>query len=83
MPVAEQPMKAIAKLDHRLLYLDYEGKISGGRGFVMRWDGGDLQWRKIESGCRIAQICGHRLKGLLTLQKQSEEVWQFTIEESL
>ena len=26
--------------DHRLLYLDYEGPVSGGRGQVARWDAG-------------------------------------------
>src|SRR5258705_9929861 len=26
--------------DHRLAYLDYEGPVSGGRGFVKRWDWG-------------------------------------------
>ena len=40
--------------DHRLLYLDYEGEVSGNRGTVTRWDAGmfegeigekwDVQW---------------------------------------
>ena len=33
--VAGQPLA-----DHRLVYLDYEGPISGARGAVQRWDRG-------------------------------------------
>ena len=37
-PGCEIPCEALA--DHRPLYLDYEGPISGGRGTVARWDQG-------------------------------------------
>jgi len=30
--------------DHRLLYLDYEGPLSGDRGTVRRWDAGTFEW---------------------------------------
>ncbi len=30
--------------DHRRLYLDYEGPVSGGRGSVTQWDAGGLVW---------------------------------------
>ncbi|SFH55451.1 DNA polymerase ligase N-terminal domain-containing protein [Planctomicrobium piriforme] len=29
--------------DHRLAYLDYEGPVSGNRGSVKRWDGGEFE----------------------------------------
>lgn len=29
--------------NHRLLYLDYEGPVSGGRGHVTRWDWGEYR----------------------------------------
>lgn len=29
---------------HRLLYLDYEGPVSGDRGTVSRWDSGIFEW---------------------------------------
>ncbi len=29
--------------DHRLMYLDYEGPIGGGRGAVTRWDAGSYE----------------------------------------
>jgi hypothetical protein len=30
--------------EHRLLYLDYEGPVSGGRGAVKKWDAGTFDW---------------------------------------
>ena len=30
--------------EHRRLYLDYEGPVSGGRGTVRRWDAGTFEW---------------------------------------
>ena len=30
--------------DHRLLYLDYEGPVSGNRGTVKCWDAGTFEW---------------------------------------
>jgi hypothetical protein len=30
--------------DHRLVYLDYEGPVSGDRGEVTRVDGGEFRW---------------------------------------
>jgi len=41
-PGREVPAKPNA--DHRLLYLDYEGPVSGERGSVRRWDAGTFEW---------------------------------------
>jgi hypothetical protein len=35
-PALGQVVAAAASFDHRLLYLDYEGPVSGGRGTVRR-----------------------------------------------
>jgi hypothetical protein len=49
--------------DHRLLYLEYEGPVSGGRGTVRQWDAGTFNW--IEDGERVvillqgAKLTGH------------------------
>ncbi len=37
-------IKAIPSFPHRLIYLDYEGPISNGRGFVKRFDHGSFEW---------------------------------------
>jgi len=41
---ARLPAVAWQLADHRLLYLEYEGEIEGGRGRVAIHDRGDFQW---------------------------------------
>ena len=33
-----------ANFDHRLIYLDCEGPLTGDRGSVKRWDVGEFEW---------------------------------------
>jgi len=55
--------------DHRLLYLDYEGPVSGDRGSVSRWDGGHLVWlTATESNVEIL-VCGTRWQGRVSLRR--------------
>lgn len=53
-PVAAEP-----NFDHRLLYLDYEGPVSGNRGTVTRWDTGMFDG---EIGVHV-RFVGERLRG--------------------
>jgi hypothetical protein len=53
--------------DHRLLYLDYEGPVSGNRGKVVRWDAGEFSWRAREPGRLEVELHGQRLRGTLVL----------------
>ncbi len=59
--------------DHRLIYLDYEGPVSGGRGIVKRWDGGkyecidDNQW----------SFAGLRLRGVAEMECVDGQNWRF------
>jgi len=60
--------------DHRLLYLDYEGPIPGGRGSVRRVDGGEyeeLEWGEARIRVRLR---GRQLVGeaLLTRRPRDE-----------
>ena len=51
--------------DHRALYLDFEGELTGGRGSVRRLDGGMAAWLTGSSGtgdCRM-RLAGKRLRG--------------------
>ncbi len=41
----ESPIAAIRMSDHRAMYLEYEGPISGNRGQVTRAASGLVQWR--------------------------------------
>ena len=42
-PALGRAIRAEAIANHRLLYLDFEGPVSGGRGSVRRLDGG-IYW---------------------------------------
>ena len=52
---------------HRLLYLDYEGPVSGGRGSVKRWDGGTFEWIHDRESHLEIQLHGHILSGRVLL----------------
>jgi len=54
--------------DHRRIYLEYEGPISGGRGTVSEWDSGTyLIMRRSERLLEIL-LTGRRLKGKIVLE---------------
>ena len=60
---------AIAIPDHRLIYLDFEGQIPGGRGHVTHVDGGVLKLQSVEENFISGYVQGHNLNGLLTLTR--------------
>jgi DNA polymerase Ligase (LigD) len=62
--------------DHRVLYLDYEGPLSGGRGAVTRWDGGMFQWQVREPDRIVVHLCGARLRGAFHLEHLEGEAWR-------
>jgi hypothetical protein len=53
---------ALQHFDHRLLYLDYEGEISGGRGWTKLWDRGTCEADWGETRIRL-RLAGRRLRG--------------------
>ncbi|MCZ2343654.1 MAG: hypothetical protein LC104_17950 [Bacteroidales bacterium] len=57
--------------DHRRLYLDYEGPISGDRGSVTRWDTGEYE--QTTTGIILR---GGKLNGIADWQPE-EKVWIF------
>lgn len=62
-------IEAEAIADHRLMYLDYEGPVSGGRGRVAQWDAGTFAWQT-DSPERIAvDLAGRRYRGRLELAR--------------
>ncbi|MBX9585227.1 MAG: hypothetical protein K2X87_33390 [Gemmataceae bacterium] len=61
LPGASVPAEPAA--DHRLMYLDYEGPVSGGRGSVTRWDAGTFEWVRDEPGRVVIEVDGLRLRG--------------------
>jgi DNA polymerase Ligase (LigD) len=53
--------------DHRLLYLDYEGPVSGDRGSVTRVDSGTFIWETNSPEHVVVRIAGKQVSGRLAL----------------
>ncbi len=59
--------------DHRKLYLEYEGAISGGRGTVHRWDRGICQVTgDIDRGLTLI-LAGEKLSGTMHLTRSNRD----------
>jgi len=59
--------------DHRLMYLNYEGPISGDRGTVSSWDSGTFEWLINEESLVEVQLSGSRLVGVVRLVQQRNQ----------
>lgn len=59
------PAEAIA--DHRLIYLDYEGPVSGNRGQVTQFDAGTFVWREDTPDGVCVELSGRRWSGGLQI----------------
>ncbi len=75
---AEAPVEGTRLADHRLMYLDYEGPVSGGRGSVRRVDGGECTWLTREPNRLSVILSGGSLRGTLCLEGQGGDLWQAT-----
>jgi hypothetical protein len=78
-PAAGATLAAEASFDHRLLYLDYEGPVSGGRGTVVRWDRGTFAWVERAADQMIVNLFGDRLTGRCTLVRRDGDAWAFQL----
>ena len=82
-PAAGQTIAARALADHRPMYLDYEGPVSGGRGTVSKWDGGNYEAVEVRDGLVVAQLSGGKLAGRAVLELAADHSdatdadWQF------
>lgn len=74
-PVYGELTQVKLSFDHRLVYLDYEGPISGDRGSVVRWDSGNYIWQTDEKDRVSVYIEGARLRGLVEFFPGSSEEW--------
>ncbi len=81
-PQSNRELRCTSLPDHRLAYLEYEGPISGGQGFVTRWDQGTYQRQEPMGSDWVVELHGERLAGKATLAppaRQSEKalIWTF------
>lgn len=65
--------------DHRRVYLDYEGPVSGNRGYVTRWDVGSFTWFADEADRVIVQLQGGRFHSIINMEQTSEGRWKLTV----
>lgn len=70
-PVLGTQTPAMPLPDHRALYLDYEGPVSGNRGYVSRQDGGHFEFLERTEEKIVCDIRGEWLKGVVTIQASS------------
>lgn len=66
-PACDWPIAAQRIADHRPLYLEYEGEISGGRGRVRRIDRGSASVRRHSSDRWRVRLVGETLSGEFVL----------------
>lgn len=71
-----EAIAATAAFDHRLIYLEYEGPVSGGRGRVLRRESGTFAWQ-VQNADRVeVRLTGQRLRGDLRLKRVEGDNWQ-------
>lgn len=75
-PPGPDAVDAEQSFDHRLLYLDYEGFVSGDRGSVRRWDGGLFEWKARETDRLAVLLAGTRLNGVFRLDRINGGTWR-------
>jgi len=67
---------AVRLPDHRLAYLDYEGVVSGNRGEVCRWDGGEFLGLEAGKSDLRAVLRGAALQAAVLLTCIDGERWR-------
>lgn len=65
----------VQRPDHRLLYLDYEGPVSGNRGHVTRIDAGRLTWIVCMPDRVRVRLSGEQYQGILELNRAEGLQW--------
>jgi hypothetical protein len=69
---AGPPVPAEPVADHRLIYLDFEGPVSGGRGSVTRVDAGEFGWEADTPDLLLVRLVGEKFIGRLAVQRVGE-----------
>jgi hypothetical protein len=59
--------------DHRLIYLEYEGPISGDRGEVRQWDAGQFEWSVDATERMVVSLVGRNFQGELELTRRMSD----------
>jgi len=86
----EMPQRGAAFLcrllpDHRLLYLDYEGPVSDGRGTVRRWDHGQYRIESQRDGELVVVLEGGYFQAMAVFRERGDGTgcWEVVFSEIL
>lgn len=78
-PDESQELPAERLPDHRRVYLEYEGPISGNRGTVTRWDWGEYRILRRRDGFLEFSVRGQRWRGSVRLARRESASEEWTI----
>lgn len=73
-PVSAEPLR-----DHRLMYLDYEGPVSGDRGTVRSFDSGTFEWVANQPEAVTVRLTGHKIMGIVQLIRNDPAMWSWSL----
>ena len=76
-PDSEIPQSAEALVDHRRIYLDYEGPLSGDRGEVHVWQTGTYEWIEHRPDRMELKLSGSGLQGRILLTRIGTVEWEY------
>lgn len=76
-PDSEGEVAAEQLPDHRLLYLDYEGPVSAGRGVVTAWDRGTFEWITDQPEIIEVTLRGNTLSGTVRITRLNDGPWRW------
>jgi hypothetical protein len=78
-PHPGQSVAAESLPDHRPIYLEYDGPLSGDRGIVSRWDSGTFELIVETESLLLLELHGQRLRGQATLHRLTSTAneWEF------
>jgi hypothetical protein len=82
-PLAGGTVRAEPSFDHRRLYLDYEGPVSGDRGSVKAWDRGTYEAVEQDPARVVVRLRGTRLHGTAILERADAGAWKLAFAEEL
>lgn len=81
-PHVPSVIKAVQLPDHRLEYLDYEGKISADRGWVTKWDEGHYTMNSLSDDLMSVELLGRKLTATLELARIKGDQWQLCMKDA-
>ena len=73
---AGQELAAGLTFDHRLLYLDYEGPLSGDHGQVIRREQGTCNWLMQSADLVAVRLEGEGIHGVLRMERTDADNWR-------